>query len=80
MGVGVSSLVSINQSDEHFQDKKTCLMLASEHGRIDVVAFLLNNKANCNLFDVWGYTALMLAAQMDRTEIVGVFLFYSVRM
>jgi ankyrin repeat protein len=61
----------INCSDESFQDKKTCLMLASENGRTDVVKHLLASKANCNLFDNWGYTALMLAAQMDRADIVG---------
>ena len=59
------------------QDKwgTTALMRASEHGRLDVVAFLLDRGARINVRDHRdGYTALMWAAAGGHLDVVSLLL------
>ncbi len=63
-------VVPINIQDEGVHDNKSCLMLACEHNRAEVVQYLLKQGANMNLQDAWGYTALMLAAQMNSCDAI----------
>ncbi len=50
--------------------RKTALMLASEHGHRELVALFLRYDASLNEFDEEGLTALMLAACNGHTSIV----------
>ncbi len=58
----------VNQPDDFF--KETPLMKAAEIGRLEMVYFLLKNKANPDIVDTESQTALHKAADQDHKDVI----------
>lgn len=63
-------------ADIHARDWEgyTPLTWAAQHGRREVVDYLLSRYAQPNAVDRWGYTPLMWAVQQGHTEVAGMLL------
>lgn len=62
--------LNLNAKSKEYLQGFTPLMLASELGYINLVKFLLNNKADANALDNYNTTAIFYAARHGRLDIV----------
>lgn len=63
-------------NDKNFQDYKgmTALMVSSESGNMEILKYLIENKADINIIDRKGWTALHYAASKGHFEILEILL------
>jgi len=66
----VKKLISADNVDKTDENKYTALMWAAFRDQLKVVSYLLEIKANINAVNVYGRSAIMLAAQNDSLEAV----------
>ncbi|XP_063676952.1 transient receptor potential cation channel subfamily A member 1-like [Bolinopsis microptera] len=68
--MGETDLKMKGHLDKAGEEKFTCLHLACKDGRVDVVEFILNNRADQNLRTMERETALHISAHKGHTEVV----------
>jgi len=66
----VKKLITVDNVDKTDENQYTALMWAAFRDQTKVVSYLLELKANINAVNVYGRTAIMLAAQNDSLEAV----------
>ena len=75
------SKVSVDASTKSYEaHAHTLLMSAATHGSINCLQYLLENKADVNKKNMFGYTALHWAAYSGRTECVDELLKYGAKL
>lgn len=69
-------IIKNTKNIDYVSEMGTALMGATYKGQLDLVNILLDNKANPNVADANGTTALMLAIQIQKVDLVNLLLKY----
>lgn len=70
----IKSLIESHGIDAYDPDKRTLLIWASIYGKIELLNWLIENKANINYQDKNGYTGLHFAAQEKNIDVTNLLL------
>lgn len=66
----VKDILQVHGIDAYDGYKRTALINAALYGNIDLIEWLIENKADINFQDRGGWTALHFATQEDRLDVV----------
>lgn len=69
-------IIKNTKNIDYASEMGTALMGATYKGQLDLVTLLLDSKANPNIADANGTTALMLAVQIQKIDLVNLLLKY----